>query len=806
MASKTLDPIDILLELGIDLDDLSEQDYLSALMEAIATIEFQTKGKGDDRSAVLREEVIKIRKGKRKPQARKTKISANSLKSTPRLAAKTTKIRPQKLLPGKAEVGKEEPEQDSIIKILTDISESVKSILYSLKASNNISKNLAEDERKRQESKKRSGAESKLEKKRFEGLKKLGGKLIQPIKGPLDALFNFLKNVILGKIVIGIIDWLGDPENQKKLESLGRFFMDWWPTIVTAVLLFGTGLGGLLKSIVGITFKFIPKLLGLLPGLLKFLKSPMGRIAGLAVAGAGLASRMMDGGEDDVDLTKDDPAPQKMMDGGLVPGKGPNKDTVPAMLAPGEFVMSRGAVQKYGADTMASMNAAAGGTNRPDVRDGVTYAAGGGEVGVDKEKMPSEHAKLMAQREDKEDKTLTKDQLLGKSGVMPTADQLSATATKRHAELMKSTDQKKIADYDAKHGAGAYSKKLQEKLNKMYSPEKAKQVTTGKVKSTGKVVGRENLPPATRALLEKMDAQRASGTADMMYSKKGGGFRQRISAEDFNRVKGMVGAAKEGGAKGVLNHMLSGAKSMFGGMIGKVQGAVNDPKSFVESMGGTVRDGNKGIMTPELQKEFDKLDKKRAEADKLEAYNKMMSTQGGLRKNLEKDPLFAEYEKIQDDINHPLHDKVAGDLFADDKPGMRFAEFKKFKAQQKNGGEVKESSGQNFAGGTADRQLIKAQPGEYMLPVDTVNKLGGPAKLDQLVANTDSNSTPAKLGMRSKQMPQVGPPMPMQPQINLIPTKTGGSKGYGDSSGSALPNFDAGTGDPNKAKLLGVVR
>ena len=64
MASKTLDPIDILLDLGIDLVHLSEQEYLSALMEAIATIEFQTKGKGDDRSAVLREEVIKIRKGK----------------------------------------------------------------------------------------------------------------------------------------------------------------------------------------------------------------------------------------------------------------------------------------------------------------------------------------------------------------------------------------------------------------------------------------------------------------------------------------------------------------------------------------------------------------------------------------------------------------------------------------------------------------------------------------------------------------------------------------------------------------------
>ena len=733
MASKTLDPIDILLELGIDLDDLSEQDYLSALMEAIATIEFQTKGKGDDRSAVLREEVIKIRSGKRKPQAKKTKISANSLKSTPRLAAKTTKIKPQKLLPGKAEVGKEEPEQDSIIKILTDISESVKSILYSLKASNNISKNLAEDERKRQESKKRSGAESKLEKKRFEGLKKLGGKLIQPIKGPLDALFNFLKNVILGKIVIGIIDWLGDPENQKKLESLGRFFMDWWPTIVTAVLLFGTGLGGLLKSIVGITFKFIPKLLGLLPGLLKFLKSPMGRIAGLAVAGAGLASRMMDGGEDDVDLTKQDPAPaqtipapQQMMNGGIVPGKGPNKDTVPAMLAPGEFVMSRGAVQKYGAGMLGSMNAAAGGTNRPDVRDGVTYAAGGGEVGIDGEPRPS------GPSGEKADHVRTP----GGGGDLNPDD----TAESRLGDLMKTTDPKKIAAYDAKHGQGAYRAKLKEKLGKIYSTPSPSGTVAPKTmpKPTGKVVGRENLPPATRAILERMDAQRAGGTKPaMQYTKDG----RKISANQFNRVQGMVGAAREGGAKGVLNHMLSGAKSMFGGMFGKIEGAINNPKSFVESMGGTVVDSN--------------------------------SQEQNMKRVMALPP--------------EMREAVLADM-------------------KRSGGEVKESSGQNFAGGTADRQLIKAQPGEYMLPVDTVNKLGGPARLDQLVANTDSNSTPAKLGMRSRKTPQVGPPMPMQPQINLIPTPTGGSKGYGDSSGSALPNFDAGIGDPNKAKLLGVVR
>jgi hypothetical protein len=61
--------------------------------------------------------------------------------------------------------------------------------------------------------------------------------------------------------------------------------------------------------------------------------------------------------------------------GGTVPGSG-NTDTVPAMLTPGEFVMSKGAVQKYGADTLAGMNAAAGGTNRPTLMGG--YTGGGG--------------------------------------------------------------------------------------------------------------------------------------------------------------------------------------------------------------------------------------------------------------------------------------------------------------------------------------------------------------------------------------------------------------------------------------------
>ena len=65
--------------------------------------------------------------------------------------------------------------------------------------------------------------------------------------------------------------------------------------------------------------------------------------------------------------------------GGQVPGSG-NTDTVPAMLTPGEFVMSKGAVQQYGVDTLAGMNAAAGGDNKPKYKDGKVYANTGGLV------------------------------------------------------------------------------------------------------------------------------------------------------------------------------------------------------------------------------------------------------------------------------------------------------------------------------------------------------------------------------------------------------------------------------------------
>ena len=70
---------------------------------------------------------------------------------------------------------------------------------------------------------------------------------------------------------------------------------------------------------------------------------------------------------------------RKMNKGGKVPGTGTG-DTVPAMLTPGEFVMSKGAVDQIGADKLMAMNKAGGGTNKPKM---MKFAGGGIVPGVD---------------------------------------------------------------------------------------------------------------------------------------------------------------------------------------------------------------------------------------------------------------------------------------------------------------------------------------------------------------------------------------------------------------------------------------
>ena len=405
-VTKSTDPIDILFEMGIDLDDLSEQDYLSALKEAIATIEFKTGGKGDERSAALREEVIKIRKGKRKPKEKKTTISPDAFFGKKKPEGQAQSVPGQKALPGGGAIVKasggamqkfiQSPVGESTEKIVEEINQKLDDLIATIREEQKLEEKSLEKERVSAERDKRSKAENKLE-SGFIVLKKSAEKILKPVKGIFDRIFDFIKKIILGNVLMKIIDWFADDENQGKIKTIFRFIEDFWPALTAAVLLFGTGIGGLVKGIIGTVVKLTVGLLKVVPKFLKFFATPLGAALGIVGGAAvGLISQATTKsndpeakeGQTQLDDTMDfggttgAPISADMLGynkGGFVDGGGPNRDTVPAMLSPGEFVMSRGAVQRYGKSTLESMNSVGGGTNVPVINQSfVTYAQGGG--------------------------------------------------------------------------------------------------------------------------------------------------------------------------------------------------------------------------------------------------------------------------------------------------------------------------------------------------------------------------------------------------------------------------------------------
>lgn len=298
---------------------------------------------------------------------------------------------------------------------ITKISVSVASIAAILAGRKKALDNTAAFDRRKAEQEKRGLAEANLEKK-FEGLKSAAEQIISPVKSILDRIIDFFVTVFLGRVVYKLLEWFGDKKNADKVKAIGRFLGDHWPKLLSLYLLFGTSLGRFALSLTKIVAKGA---VGLLAKILLLSKARKAQRAGRFLSGRGgqgLASAVITTAAVGGTLAlseglkgSDEPAVQKYSGGGFVIPKFPafkgggfnfkgmlggmgdtfggfvsgekGVDKIPAMLSDGEFVMSAGAVQKYGVDTLETMNAAGGGTNKPKMISGTTYAAGGGAIG-----------------------------------------------------------------------------------------------------------------------------------------------------------------------------------------------------------------------------------------------------------------------------------------------------------------------------------------------------------------------------------------------------------------------------------------
>ena len=430
---KLTDPLDILVEYGY-LDE--DKPYHKALNNAV--MEF---AENPDLGGEYNKEYVMLlqNEAKKELKLRRKKIdvskffgkeenqttTADSIgTSSLAVRSKTGKIDTKKFIPEPTDENQEGGASGPV----KDILSSVISIEETLNSQYQLQLEGAKEQKEEAEKKRRGAREKMLEGagKIWDGIKTPGEKVIKPFQSIWSKILGFISTIFFGRIFYKILEWMGNKDNHGKIQSIIQFFKDWWPTLLTAYLLFGNSFGRMAvklgvtvtKFAVKLVTKLIPKMLAGLAKL-KAGKILKGGLIGGALLGAGvIAGKMMSGGKDegspDLQPTGEDTPPveadgggliekyesvisefkegglvsnvSEFKDGGLVSNvsefkeggfvSGPGGvDKVPARLTAGEFVMSKGAVQKYGADTLANMNAAGGGTNRPTIMGG--YKEGG---------------------------------------------------------------------------------------------------------------------------------------------------------------------------------------------------------------------------------------------------------------------------------------------------------------------------------------------------------------------------------------------------------------------------------------------
>ena len=255
---------------------------------------------------------------------------------------------------------------------LTKIEENLSKILGNFDKQIETDKEKQDDLRVSEELGSEKAREEKLEKPKEKGM--LGStvdKAIKPVKGMMDMVINFFKNILLGAVLQQVIKIFENPEIiMKPLRDFTNGIIDF---------INGT-IRGINKFILG-PINFVIQ--GFMDGL-QFILNPFAAIANKF--GADFDLPLDQFRENNMQPIQIPEIPNwepkaEMQGGGEVPGEGTG-DTVPAMLEPGEFVMSKGAVQNEGLENLEQMNAEGGGTNQPIIKDGTTYAKGGGSIGV----------------------------------------------------------------------------------------------------------------------------------------------------------------------------------------------------------------------------------------------------------------------------------------------------------------------------------------------------------------------------------------------------------------------------------------
>ena len=253
------------------------------------------------------------------------------------------KVEPSKLIPKDEDTSKEIIEKlDELIQVIKD--------------DNKLEKDQQDYEKRQEAREKRQKREKRIEAGKLFGVV---GKTVDKAKKKIGDIFNTLLRfagfTLLGTVIKLVTDFLSNPENEDTINNVINFirsipkrFEELKEKIIPVIEWFKET-GEKIKNFA----EDFRQLLTRFPFLGQYFKTDAEKAATPPPEERLFTNPLTGAGQ----------VPSFSLSGGGMLSMG--TDTVPAMLTPGEFVMSRGAVDMFGVDTMMAMNKAGGGTNRP---------------------------------------------------------------------------------------------------------------------------------------------------------------------------------------------------------------------------------------------------------------------------------------------------------------------------------------------------------------------------------------------------------------------------------------------------------
>ena len=737
----------ILRLLGLDdVFDLDYDTYLTLLKEVIVA--------GSDKLpqeelALLANERKRIRGKKGRFKPKKEKITADKIATT-RFLKPTNK---NLVLP--ESISKPDTSQN-----LIGFSKPLESIAKTLSAILKFNKKTNEEERKDKESEKRTKREESLEgfKKGVSAISGAARKLLAPFQSIIDRIWRFIFFTLLGRAFTQLMEWLGDPKNKRKIEVLGRFLKDWWPTLAFAAGLFLTPFGKFVRTTIGLVRAFIPQLI-------KLTTNP----AFLAIAGAtagGIAGASLESNIRKVD--------EKLLQRRIKEAEDKGKP------------LSKQEIEKIKLDQLQKRIQDIRGTNLP----GNALLASGGVI--PRFAMGGMNTKLFDTGYEGIDGSTGQ----RVSGFGPDTQQIIA----QPGEIVMN---KKTVDA---MGPGYFLG-----LNRQYGGPGANKPKMGKMFNTGGMVGRkpteEELAQQAYASTVRIEGQGPPGSGVLVKNDNGlytiltaaHTIRDSLLGEEINIItsdgKRHIIKRDENNYRDLLGEGIDLGQLRFKSnenypvvSPGDVNKLTDKDNIFVG--GYPIESGTwkflKGKKIP-----GSRGDTAYPEGGYTMGYDMPTSVgmSGGPVFNSSGELVGIHGREISDDLSTKQKEwgKAAIPISTYLDRGGTFGNISK-----KGGGLIKENTGMNIPGATADRQLAALQPGEYVLPAGTVSKLGVPL-IDQIVAMTDYDSTPAKLGKKPINRSTITPlPRSGMGGMMTLPPITqsaGGSMGFGSAAGSRVPSF-----------------